>query len=139
MITHVNRMTFRPEVTEQQRADGLELLRRQGSEIPAVTSWSVGPDVGGDYEYGAVFVLADIEGYWEYLMHPAHFESEKSGLSLIAKFESFDITDDPTPDIRARIAELHARSYRENPAIAELVAQVPSFSAGATPDAEVHA
>ncbi|MFG2047035.1 Dabb family protein [Micromonospora sp. NPDC048935] len=126
-------MTFRPEVDEQQRADALDRLRRQGSDIDAVKSWVVGPDIGGDYEWGAVFAVEDLEGYWEYLIHPVHFESEKAGLPLIDRFVSFDITDDGDPEIGAQIAQLHKRSYEENPALAQLVADVPSFAAGAVP------
>ena len=65
MIFHVNRVTFRPEVSDRQRAEALDRLRRQGSEIDAVTSWGVGPDIGGDYEWGAVFAVVDLTGYWK--------------------------------------------------------------------------
>ncbi|MEU4830224.1 Dabb family protein [Streptosporangium sp. NPDC023615] len=136
MIFHVNRLTFRPEVDDRQRAEALDRLRLQGSEIDAVTSWVVGPDIGGDYEWGAVFAIEDLEGYWEYLVHPVHFESQKAGLPLIGRFVSFDITDDDDPGIGARIAELHERSYRENPELATLVGDVPSFAAGAVPEDE---
>jgi hypothetical protein len=133
VIFHVNRLTFRPEVDARQRAEALDRLRLQGSEIDAVTSWVVGPDIGGDYEWGAVFAVEDLDGYWEYLIHPVHFASEKAGLPLIDRFVSFDITDDGDPEIGVRLAELHKRSYQENPELAQLVADVPSFAAGAVP------
>jgi hypothetical protein len=133
VISHVNRLTFKAEVDDQQRAEALERLRRQGREIEAVTSWVVGPDTGGDYEWGAVFMIEDLKGYWEYLVHPVHFESERLGLPLVHRFVSFDITDEDDPDIGDRIAELHKRSYEENPQLAQLVRDVPSFAAGAVP------
>ena len=133
MIFHVNRLTFRPEVTDQQRVEALDRLRRQGTDIDSVISWVVGPDIGGDYEWGAVFTIADLEGYWKYLVHPVHFASEKEGLPLVDRFVSFDITDDGDPEISARIAALHKRSYQENPELAQLVAEVPSFAAGGVP------
>jgi hypothetical protein len=134
VIFHVNRLTFRPEVDDQQRTAALDRLRRQGSEIEAVTSWVVGPDIGGDYEWGAVFAIEDLKGYWEYLIHPVHFESEKEGLPLVDRFVSFDISDDGDPQLSARIAALHKRSYEENPELAQLVGDVPSFAAGAVPE-----
>lgn len=128
MIFHVNRMTLKADVTAEQRRDGIELLRQQGESIDAVKSFVVGPDLGGDYELGAVFVIEDLEGYWEYLTHPAHFRSEKEGLHLVEKFEAFDITDSDDPEMGAKIARLHARSYEENAELAKLVAGVPSFT-----------
>jgi hypothetical protein len=80
VIFHVNRLTFRPEVDDRQRSEALDRLRRQGSDIDAVTSWVVGPEIA------------------------------------------------------ARIAQLHERSYQENPELAQLVAEVPSFAAGAVPE-----
>ncbi|MDJ0350626.1 Dabb family protein [Cryobacterium sp. PH29-G1] len=127
MIFHINRLSFKTDVSENDKRRGLELLRRQGESIPAVTSFVVGPELGGDFEYGAVFVIDDLDGYWEYLTHPAHFESEKSGLHLVERFAAFDTTDSDAPDYGEKIAALHARSYRESPELAKLVSEVPSF------------
>ncbi|KAA9108094.1 Dabb family protein [Microbacterium rhizomatis] len=127
MIFHINRLTYKTDVTPEEREAGLELLRRQGESIPAVKSFVVGPELGADFEYGAVFVIEDLDGYWEYLTHPAHFESEKSGLHLVERFEAFDTTDSDDPGMAAKIAALHRRSYEENPSIADLIAQVPDM------------
>jgi len=128
MIFHINRLTFKADVTPDDKRRGLDLLRNQGNSIPAVKSFVVGPELGGDFEYGAVFVVEDLDGYWEYLTHPAHFESEKSGLHLIQDFQAFDTTDSDDPEFGAKIAALHTRSYQENPELAALVAEVPSFT-----------
>src|SRR3954469_25765112 len=56
MIYHHNRITFRAGVTAEQREEGLEYLRAQG-RIDAVKSFVVGKEVGGDYSWGAVFVI----------------------------------------------------------------------------------
>lgn len=128
MIYHVNRLTYKTDVSPEERKRGMDLLRNQGESIPAVTSYVVGPDLGGDFELGAVFVIADLDDYWEYLIHPAHFLSEKSGLDMVQRFEAFDVTDSADPEMGAKIARLHARSYTQNPEIAKLVAEVPSFS-----------
>ena len=128
MIHHVNRLTYKAEVSQEQRREGVKLLQQQGQSIPAVKSFIVGRDLGGEYEWGAVFVIEDLDGYWEYLTHPAHFRSEKMGLHLVERFETFDITDSDDPEIGAKIVRLHARSYAENPELAKLVAEVPSFA-----------
>jgi hypothetical protein len=127
MIFHVNRLSFKADVSPDEKSRGLDLLRQQGESIPAVKSFVVGPELGGDFEYGAIFVIEDLDGYWEYLTHPAHFESEKSGLHLIERFEAFDTTDSDDPEYGDKIAALHSRSYQENPELAKLVSEVPSF------------
>src|SRR5262249_45678414 len=76
MIFHINRMTWKADLSEEQRRAGLELLRQAGAANPAVTSYVVGPELGGEFEYSAVYVVEDLDGYWEYLTHPAHVRSE---------------------------------------------------------------
>lgn len=80
-----------------------------------------------------MYVLEDLNGYWEYLTHPAHVRSEMSGMELIDRFEAFDVTDSDDPEIGDKIAKLQARNYQEHPDLAALVAQVPSFT---VPDGE---
>ena len=104
------------------------MLRDAGRANPAVRSYVVGPDVGGDFEWGAVYVLDDLDGYWDYLTHPAHVRSEMEGMELVERFEAFDMTDSGDPEMAEKIAELQARNYTEHPELAELVAQVPSFT-----------
>ena len=70
MIFHINRLTFKSDLSEEQRRTGLDLLRQAGEANPAVRSYVVGPDLGGEFEWGAVYVLEDLDGYWEYLTHP---------------------------------------------------------------------
>lgn len=134
MIYHVNRVAFKAGVSAEDKRHGLDLLRKQGEAIPAVKSFVVGADLGGDYEIGAIFVLEDLDGLWEYLIHPVHFESEKWGFHLVERFEAFDTTDSDDPEYGEKIAALQTRSYQENPELAELVAQVPTFVAPGDPD-----
>jgi hypothetical protein len=134
MIYHVNRATFKEGVSAEQKSHALDLLRQQGEAIPAVKAFVVGADLGGEFEVGAIFVLEDLDGFWEYLIHPVHFESEKQAFHLIERFEAFDTTDSDDPDFGAKIAALQTRSYQENPELAALVAQVPTFTAAGDPE-----
>ncbi|MEV0358155.1 Dabb family protein [Nocardia sp. NPDC050697] len=133
MIYHGNRFTLKPGVTAEQRETALESLRDQGRVIPAVRHFTVGPDHGGEYEWGAVFALDDLDGYWEYLVHPAHLNTDRIGLPLVDRFVSFDITDDPDPGLGARIAALHRRRYASMPEIEGLVADLGHYSGSAAP------
>ncbi|KIH98042.1 stress responsive protein [Streptomonospora alba] len=133
MIYHGNRFTLRPGVSEEDKQAALESLRNQGRAIPSVTSFVVGPDFGGEYEYGAVFVLTDLEGYEEYMNHPAHQHTDRIGLPLVETFMSFDITDDPDPETGAKIAEIHQRRYDTMPEIAGLVSDLGEYTGSAAP------
>ena len=135
MIYHGNRFTVKPGAAPEQVEEALESLRNQGRVIPSVQSFIVGRDYGGEYEWGATFVIGDLDGYWEYLIHPAHLRTDRIGLPLVDKFMSFDITDDPDPEMGAKIAALHQRRYDGYPEVAQLVAGLGEYSGSAAPGA----
>jgi hypothetical protein len=103
------------------------MLRQSGAANPAVKSFVVGREFGGEFEYGAVYVVEDLAGYWQYLEHPAHVREEQTGMELIERFEVVDITDSDDPEIGDKIARLQVRHMEAHPDIAALVAEVPSF------------
>lgn len=133
MIYHGIRFTVKAGVSDEQRENTLEGLRGQGRAVPSVTSFVVGPDFGGEYEYGAVFTIEDLDGYEEYMNHPVHLEMDRVGLPLVDKFMSFDITDDPDPDMGAKIAAIHQRRYDAKPDIAGLVSDLNEYTGSAAP------
>lgn len=133
MIYHGNRFTLKPGASPEAVEEALESLRDQGRAIPSVKSFVVGRDYGGEYEWGATFVLEDLDGYWEYLIHPAHRNTDRVGLPLVDKFMSFDITDDPDPGMGARIAALHQRRYDSDPELTKLVSGLGEYSGSAAP------
>lgn len=135
MIYHCIRFTAKPGVTEADRQAALESRREAARAIPAIKSHVVGPDFGGDYEYGSISVMEDLEGYAEMMNHPAHLEVDRKGLPLVDRFASFDITDGPDPEIGAKIADIHRRRYATVPEIAALVADLPEYTGSATPPA----
>ena len=127
MIFHISRFTLKPGLSDKQREAGLDLMRQAGAGNPAVRSWVVGRELGGDFEWSAVYVVDDLDGYWQYLTHPAHVRSEMEGIPNIDKFEAIDVTDSDDPEIGEKIAALQARNYQEHPELAALVAQQASF------------
>ena len=131
MIFHINRMTFKAGLSDEELEKGLDLMRQAGAANPAVKSYVVGPELGGEFEYGAVYVVEDLDGYWAYLTHPAHVRSEMEGIPHLEKFAAVDVSDSGDPQIGEKIAALQARNYQEHPEMAALVAQAPSFT---TPD-----
>ncbi|MBB5935455.1 Dabb family protein [Streptomyces zagrosensis] len=133
MIYHHNRFVFKETTTAEQRAQALASLRRQGESIDAVKQYIVGRDVGGEFAYGAVFVIEDLDGYWQYLTAPSHAHTDRIGLPLLETFVSYDTTDSDDPDIGEQIAALHARRFAADPALTQLVTDIPSYTGSSAP------
>jgi Stress responsive A/B Barrel Domain len=133
VIFHINQATYKAGLSEEQRRAGVEMMRQSGAANPAVKSYVVGPELGGEFEYGAVYVVEDLDGYWAYLTHPAHVREELEGIPLLEKFAAIDVSDSDDPELRDKIAALQARNYQEHPDVAALVAKAASFT---VPDAK---
>jgi hypothetical protein len=128
MIFHINLFTIKPSLSEDQREAGLEMLHQSGAANPAVKSYVVGPELGGEFEYGAVYVVEDLDGYEAYLNHPAHVREELWGIPHLEKFAAIDVSDSDDPQLGEKIAALQARHAQEHPEIAALIAQAASFT-----------
>ena len=48
MIFHIKRASYKAGLSEEQRRPGLELMRQAGAANPAVKSYVVGPELGGE-------------------------------------------------------------------------------------------
>ena len=125
MIFHIN--LFTPKPGDEQREKGLDLMRQSGAN-PAVKSYVVGPALGGEFEYGAVYVVEDLDAYWAYLEFPAHVRLELWGIPYLEKFAAIDVSDSDDPQLGAKIAALQARHAQEHPEIAAEIAQAASFT-----------
>jgi len=128
MIFHINLATYKAGLSEEQRRAGLEMLRQSGAANPAVKSYVVGPELGGEFEYSAVYVFEDLDGYLAYLNHPVHVREELEAIALLEKFAALDVSDSDDPEIGERIAALQARHQQEHPEIAAEIAQAASFT-----------
>lgn len=126
MIYHGNRIKLKDGISPEDAHAALALLDKAGRVIPVVNSYTVGQDIGSDYDFGAVFVLNDLDAYWHYLIHPAHIAAERAGIPLMAKFEAFDITDDPDPDFQNKVTELQRRHVETDPQLAALMVALPA-------------
>jgi hypothetical protein len=134
MIYHIVRMTFRPDISPEDRENGIERLRRYQQEIDVIQTQCVGADIGGEYEFGGMYALADIEAYETYMNAPWHLETDAAGLPLVSAFVSYDLTDDEDPDIADKIADVHRRRYENHPEVLDLVNDLDSYSGSGVPD-----
>src|SRR5262252_3554498 len=127
MIFHINRATYKSDLSEEQRDAGLELMRQVGAN-PVVQSWVVGPELGGEFEFGAVYVVEDLDSYRAYLEFPAHVHLELWGIPHLEKFAAIDVTDSEDPQLGEKIAAVQARHQQQHPEIAAEIAQAASFT-----------
>ena len=134
MIYHINRATMKATATPAQIEAALESWRTQGRSNPAIKSFIVGRDHGGDYEYSSVFVVEDLDGLFEYLTHPTTYQTDHLGLNLVERLDIFDVSDDDDPELNAKIQELHRRRNELNPEIAGMLADVPSYAGSGVDD-----
>jgi hypothetical protein len=98
------------------------MLRQSGAANPAVKSYVVGPGVGGEFEYSAVYVFEDLDGYGACLTHPAHVREDLEGTPLLEKFTAIDISDSSDPELGEKIAALQARNFQEHTDVAAVIA-----------------
>ncbi|WP_329793520.1 Dabb family protein [Lentzea sp. DG1S-22] len=127
MIYHINRATLKATATPEQIEEALESWRNQGRSNPAVKSFLVGRDHGGDFEYSAVFAVEDLDGLFAYLTHPSTYETDRIGLHLAERLDIFDVSDDDDPELYSKIQELHRRRNEHNPDVAAKIAEVPTY------------
>ena len=123
MIFHINRATYKSGLSEEQRRAAVEMARQSGAAHPAVKSYVVGPELGGDFESGAVYAVEDLDSYWAYLEYPPHVRLELWGIPYLEKFAAIDVSDSDDPELGAKIAALQARHQQEHPEIAALIAE----------------
>ncbi|MDQ0772330.1 hypothetical protein QF026_000796 [Streptomyces aurantiacus] len=134
MIYHINRAKMKASATPDQIEAALESWREQGRSVPSVKSFIIGRDLGGDFEYSAVFAVEDLDGLFEYLTHPTTYATDDLGLNLVEDLTIFDVSDDDDPELNAKIQELHRRRNELNPEVAGMLAAVPTYRGAGVDD-----
>lgn len=134
MIYHQIRMAMKPDAPEDRVQYALGLLRELGDRLDVVDFHLVGRDVGGEFEYGAMYALKDVDAYRVYMYDPLHRRIDEIGLPLVANMVSFDLTDDSDPEIDAKIAQVHADRFRDHPELAGLIEDLGSYEGSGVVD-----
>jgi hypothetical protein len=132
MIYHQVRMSIRKDAPQDQLDTALNYLRRMGQEIDVVEFFCVGRDFGGEFDYGAMYALKDIDAYKTYMFAPLHQETDRAGLPLVDNMISQDLTDDPDPDIGAKIAKIHSDRFANDGTLRGLVGNLGSYDGSGT-------
>ncbi|MET7324654.1 Dabb family protein [Streptomyces sp. NPDC005549] len=133
MIHHQIRLAMRPDAPQDKVEEALGMLRRMGREIDAVAYWAVGRDVGGDFDYGAMFAVQDIAAYRAYMLAPLHRRVDEIGLPLVRHMVSHDLTDDEDPATGELIRQIHAERFAGDPALVALIEGLGSYQGSSAP------
>src|SRR5690606_7215600 len=136
MIIHIVRMSIRPDVTEEQLGVAMQRMAEASirmNEEAVATGGTFGRDFGDTFDYAAVSTIASIAEYEAMLNHPAHLEVDRTGLPLVDRFHSIDVTDDPDTEIGAKIAAIHRRRFEAHPDLLELVLGIEEYRGSGVP------
>ncbi|QFG24560.1 Dabb family protein [Actinomadura sp. WMMB 499] len=133
MIYHQVRMAVKPDAPKERVEHALDLMRRLGRELDVVESFLVGRDFGGEFDYGAVYALKDIDAYRTYMYAPLHREIDSAGLPLVSNMVSLDLTDDADPEIGDKIAQVHTDRFKDHPELAGLIDDLGTYEGSGVP------
>ncbi|GAA4707906.1 Stress responsive A/B Barrel Domain [Promicromonospora umidemergens] len=136
MITHIVRMSIRPDVSPEQVGAAMQRMQEAAAEMASgddTRSALFGRDFGDTFDFGSVSSIETLEQYEAMMNHPAHLEVDRIGLPLVDRFHSIDITDDADPEIGAKIADVHRRRFEAHPDLLELVNSVDDYRGSGVP------
>jgi hypothetical protein len=132
VIYHQIRVSIKPDAPKDQVDTALHYLARLGQELDVVESFCVGRDIGGEFDYGAMYALKDIDAYKTYMLAPLHQETDRAGLPVVDNMISQDLTDDPDPEIGEKIAKIHSDRFASDATLRGLVENLGSYEGSGT-------
>jgi hypothetical protein len=134
MIYHINRFALKKDAPQDQLSHALDLLHRIGKELEAVEFYCVGRDLGGEFDLGAMYALKDLDAYRTYMFAPIHEETDNAGLPIVTNQVSYDITDDPDPQIVDKMAQVNRDRFAQRPELRRLITSLGSYQGLGTED-----
>jgi hypothetical protein len=97
MLTHIVVWKYKPEVSEEQRREHVERLRRLAGLIPEIQSFAVGRDVlrlPRSYHTGLVATFRDRAALEAYDAHPEHQQVAQLGRTISEHVASVDFEEE---------------------------------------------
>ena len=102
MITHIVCWKYKPETTDEQRAEHIAKLRALPEDIPDIESFSVGQDVlrlERSFDTGLVAVFRDMAALDAYTVHPEHQKVVALGKEIAERVVSVDFESGSEPTL----------------------------------------
>jgi hypothetical protein len=134
MIIHTLRFAFRPETSEADKEHVLTVMRRTAS-VDSVSFSAVGqalltdPEAG--YTHAYTVGIADLAALERYMHDPVHLAGDPEIIPHLAKLHiGPDVSDDPDPELSAKIMAVNDRKLAMYPEWKELMATIPELRFG---------
>ncbi|WP_067484326.1 Dabb family protein [Actinomadura hibisca] len=127
MIVLLLRFAFKPETDEPTRDRVLELMRRT-SAVESVAFATVGPLLGGPAEgftHAYCVGIPDLAALERYIHDPVHLAGDPDILPHFARLAHVRLSDDPDPELAAKVYELHLKKVALYPEWGELLDSIP--------------
>ncbi|MFJ9692510.1 Dabb family protein [Kitasatospora sp. NPDC101183] len=125
MIVHTLRFAFKDGATEEEKEHVLAVMRRTAA-VDSVVFSSVGQnlDPSDGFTHAYCVGIEDMAALRRYMHDPVHLAGDPQIIPHLARLAiGPDMSDDPAPDLAARIGALHE----------EKVAMYPQWAAELTP------
>ncbi|WP_245921890.1 Dabb family protein [Nocardia nova] len=128
------RFAFRPETSEADRERVLTTMRRTAS-VDSVSFSAVGQALLTDPEAGYTHAycvgIANLAALERYMHDPVHLAGDPEIIPHLAKLHiGPDVTDDPDPELEAKILAVNDRKLAMYPEWKELMATIPELRFG---------
>ncbi|MET8974205.1 Dabb family protein [Streptomyces sp. NPDC004539] len=127
MIVNILRFSFRPGTSEEDQATVLAAMRRT-STVESAAFGVVGDDMGDPadgYTHTYCVGVPDLAALERYMHDPVHLTGDDVILPHIQRITAVRFTDDPDPDVRAKVGALHEAKAAKYPAWARRLAEIP--------------
>jgi hypothetical protein len=131
VIVHTVRFGFKADVTEEQQANALETLAAMAALEPVAFS-TLGRSLSGrgsGLTHAYCIAFADLAALRDYLRDPVLHEGDRKIVPLFARLSvEPDITDDPDPDLGAKITAAFEETVAAHPDWGRVLQSVPQFT-----------
>lgn len=118
MIIILNRFSFQPGLTEEEKAEVLAAMRSTAS-VESTVFGTVGQDLGDPAEgftHAYLAAIPDLDALERYMHDPVHLKGDKYILPRLAKQSAVRMSDNADPELSQKIYESYARKVTKYPA-----------------------
>ncbi|MBB5917553.1 hypothetical protein BJY24_006465 [Nocardia transvalensis] len=127
MIVNILRFRFKDSADAETRAAALAAMRRTAA-VESVSFATVGQDLGDPAEgftHAYCVGVADLAALERYLYDPVHLAGDDEILPHLERLAPARLSDDPDPELGAKIHGLHLQKVRTYPEWGRLLESIP--------------
>lgn len=130
MIVNLLRFAFKESTTPQEREEVLAAMHRTAG-VESVAFSTVGRDIGDPddgFSHAYCVGVTDLGALERYLYDPVHLEGDFVVLPQLERLSAVRFSDDPDPELAARIGVIVQEKLAAHPEWGELLAAIPQSS-----------